>query len=322
MKSYQIIRLNTSPYQATNFMASEKYHLESTGPFIYKNLNEFDQMLQTILITNTHTDLALIDKEVLNSTELIIHPNSGYEHFEKDLSLIKKIPMIIGHQIRALAVAEYSLSCLFEAVTELPNHLHWDKERKWPRKLIGESKIAIFGHGHIGKIVSNTLKAMGAQVYIIDPYINEQEHTIYKKWQEIPLKDCLAVISCMGLNSTNHKIFNEDFFANTSPELIFINGARGKLVDEKALIDHLRLNKNIRVFLDVFNQEPFGQEWLGIPQVWKTSHIAGVCKNLDQEIINFEKKVLVDFLKLDLELFKQTYRNELFENKIQQGILI
>ena len=49
-------------------------------------------------------------------------------------------------------------------------------------------------------------------------------------------------------------------------------------------------------FLDVFQNEPFGDEWIGFPQVWKTSHIAGVENQLDQKILDFEKeKILEEF---------------------------
>ena len=48
-------------------------------------------------------------------------------------------------------------------------------------------------------------------------------------------------------------------------------------------------------FLDVFEREPFDESWHHFPQVWKTSHIAGVYSGLDEAIIEFEENILKEF---------------------------
>jgi phosphoglycerate dehydrogenase-like enzyme len=75
-------------------------------------------------------------------------------------------------------------------------------------------------------------------------------------------------------------------------------------------------------FLDVFEKEPFSEEWHGFPQVWKTSHIAGCEKDLDKKMLNFERDVLEDFLSLNDMSFLKKYEKELIQNKWIKGVLV
>jgi D-3-phosphoglycerate dehydrogenase len=322
MKSYQVIRTHSSPYQATNFVNLEQEMVESIPKLSYGNLKNFDPHLKTILMTNTHTKLRELPATLLESTALIIHPNSGYDHFIEDYELCKEIPLVIGHKIRAQAVAEYSLACLFEGISQLPQHLSWDKDRKWERKLISEQKVWIFGYGHIGRIISASLTALGADVSIVDPYIHDCPHTLLHHWKDGDLKEANVVIACSGLNQTSKHMFNEDFFSNANPDLLFINGARGKLVDELALKHFLASHAKAFAFLDVFENEPFSTEWMNMPQVWKTSHIAGVSNCLDKRMLDFEQEVLHDFLEINTNFFMMKYFKELLQNKWIEGVLI
>jgi D-3-phosphoglycerate dehydrogenase / 2-oxoglutarate reductase len=316
MKSYQVIRTHTSPYHAENFVQEERSALEKIPGIHFCSFEDAHPETPTILITNTHTQLQKLPRNIIEQTQLIVHSNSGYDHFIPDYEIWKNIPVIIGHEIRAQAVAEYSLSCLFQGLLELPQHLSWNQDRKWNRELIKNQTILIYGYGHIGKIVAHTLSALGATVWVNDPFVSNCP------FSSGPLREARVVIVCASLNSSSLQVFNEDFFANTHPELIFINGARGKLVKESALREFLLGHPQAQAFLDVFEKEPFQEEWHHFPQVWKTSHIAGVHAELDLDIIHFEEKTLKDFIALNGPEFKLKYQEELLQNKWRKGELI
>jgi D-3-phosphoglycerate dehydrogenase len=282
------------------------------------DLNQVELCRDLILITNTHTQLTEIPKSTLDKTRLIIHSNSGYDNFAHDFHLISNIPLIVGHRIRAQAVAEYIINCIFRAISELPQHLAWMKRRTWNRPLIRDQKILLFGFGHIGQIVTSTLLGLGAKVQVVDPFIEGHLH----RWQDCEVSNFNIIIVCCGLNKSSHHLFNEDFFSKAHPELIFINGARGKLVKETSLKQFILSHPKAQAFLDVFEQEPFDQSWDSFPQVWKTSHIAGVYSDLDKAIIEFEEQAIMNFLKMDEASFKKFYHRELLQNKWIQGELI
>ena len=317
MKSYQVIRTHLSPYQSQDFLAREEAVITGFPSFNYQSVKNFKDQ-DTILITNTHTDLAELPGALLKNTKLIIHPNSGYDHFAKDHEIWKNIPLVIGHTIRAQAVAEYSLAALFEGLLELPQQITWHKERTWNRTLLKGTSVWIFGYGHIGKIIADTLSTLGMDVTIVDPY----KPDCLQHWKDGNISKARVIISAMSLNRDTHHLFNEELFASLSGEVLFINGARGKLVDENALRGYLLSHPGSFAFLDVFEQEPFGEEWHGFPQVWKTSHIAGVEKDLDQKILNFEEAVLMDYLNSNEPAFFKKYALELLQNKWIKGVLV
>jgi D-3-phosphoglycerate dehydrogenase len=322
MKSFQAIRVNLSPYQHPDFSRWEKNLLEELPGISYRELNSRDPDQDIVLITNTHTCLSELPQDVLVKTRLILHPNSGYDHFASDKKIWENISTVIGHEIRAQAVAEYTIGCLFQGLLDLPQHLSWNKTRRWERSLLKDQDILIVGFGHIGKIVAQTLSALEMKITLIDPYIESAPFPLFKSWREVDLKKMRATLVCSSLNSTSRKLFDEEFFSEVNEELLFINGARGPLVDEAALKNYLRLNPKAFAFLDVFEEEPFKEEWLSFPQVWKTSHIAGVYQELDQGILRFERKVLEDFLNMSEKSFTEKYRQELLQFKWIKGELI
>lgn len=317
METYQVIRTHISPYQAQDFIQTERNLLSSLKDVEYKTLEESQKNFPTILITNTHTDLKKLPPALLDQTKLIIHPNSGYDHFVADMNLWREIPVVIGHTIRAQAVAEYSLNCLFQT-QKLPKHESWDKNRLWNRSLIKNSKICIFGYGHIGKIIAKTLEALGAKVSIVDPY-QKSLFQHFDSWEIASGVNFHVVISAMSLNDSSFQIFDQKFFESLNPEVVFINGARGNLYHEEALRTFFTTHREAQCFLDVFPTEPITDNWT-LPNVWKTSHIAGVHKHLDQGILDFEFNVLKDFL--NRKDFMAHYQSELLQNKILKGMII
>ncbi len=318
MKTFTVIRTNSSPYHGKDFEQKEQMRLEKLPGLNWRKLEEEIPEEPVILITNTHTRLNQLSPWLLDNTKLIVHSNSGYDNFTEDRKLWENIPTIVGHEIRAQAVAEYYLCALFNGLSEIPQHLIWNRSRHWERPLLKDQRILLIGFGHVGKILTTTLKAIGCNVTIIDPLIEGN----FSRWEEVKLDEYKIVLLCCSLNSSTYHLCNKFFFEKAHPELLLINGARGKIIQEKALREFLLSHPRAMAYLDVFEQEPFDESWHHFPQVWKTSHIAGVYSDLDEAIIQFEEKTINDFLSLkDLE-FKLKYKMQLLQNKWIKGELI
>ena len=69
-------------------------------------------------------------------------------------------------------------------------------------------------------------------------------------------REANVFISSIPYMEQTHHIFNEAFFRALNPEGIFVNIARGKLVDEQALIAALQTRQIRGAALDVFEEEP------------------------------------------------------------------
>jgi D-3-phosphoglycerate dehydrogenase / 2-oxoglutarate reductase len=300
----KITRLSISPYQNTDFLEKEKAALSDF---------EKNGLLGEILITNTLTNISAIDPDQI---KLIIHPNSGYDNFPVDFVQKANFPIVIGNEIRAQAVCEYILFCLFKRFGEFPNQNIWDRKLR-NRFLLKEKNILIIGQGHIGKLLRTTLQGLVKKIFAVDPFVEEAA----KSLDEVPLKNCDVVILCASLNPTSYHLVNQDFLEKLPTNFTLINPARGDLINQEDLLKYLKLNPSSFAFLDVFKEEPNEMDFSANTNLFTTSHIAGVFENLDDNIIDFERRVLHDFIHRPLE-FSQIYKNSILKNRIKDNFLV
>lgn len=59
-----------------------------------------------------------------------------------------------------------------------------------------------------------------------------------------------------NLDEKTHHLMNKERLGTMKPDAVLVNAARGPVIDEAALVDHLRANPDFRVGLDVFEEEP------------------------------------------------------------------
>lgn len=312
----QVLRLNSSSYQDHEFIQLEKSTLEKLKDIEYvQSVSDLDSGFKYILITNTHTEVDKIADNILKNTVLIVHPNSGHDNITQDFVTDAKFSILRGNKIRANAVSEYVLSCIFKHFTEIKNHLIWDRYRKWDRKLISDLKILILGDGHIGSKVASCLAPLVKKLEIVDP--NLKVESINPKKSISCAQSCFekvdVLIIAADLNSSSRHLIDSEKLDQMSDDVVVINAARGEIVKQQDLERHLRLNPRSFAYLDVFSNEPFdSSDFKNLRNVNKTSHIAGIFENLNLKIIEFEKEVIEDFLA-DTEFFEKKYAKDILK---------
>tara|TARA_R110000868_G_scaffold204946_3_gene453196 strand:+ start:61441 stop:62385 length:945 start_codon:yes stop_codon:yes gene_type:complete len=299
-KQLKLFRTHLSPYQKDNFSRRERECLESRG-FVY--CDSIEQA--NVLITNTHTNLKEFDSKALESIELIIHPNSGYDNFDPNQVQQLKSPIILGNKIRAKSVSNYVLSCIHHALTPPPFSKQWQAGRKWPRKAMQDLEVQLIGFGHIGSHLNDVLSLLVKSVHLYDPYLDQHD---LKHQSDI-------IILCCSLNQENLNLIDEAFLKQCKEDLIFINPARGKLVQTNELIQWFKASPRAKAYLDVFESEPFDLALMP-DNCFCTSHIAGVDSSLDQRIIDFVEEVSLDYSSLSEHDFTAKWSNATLGNKI------
>ena len=98
---------------------------------------------------------------------------------------------------------------------------------------------------------------MGATVLGCDPYIPEVHWPQIPSvpWMDIPHQADVVLFACSHTESS-HQMVNENWL-NQCQEMIFINCARGKIIDFDAVIEALDGGHLAFLGLDVFPEEPF-----------------------------------------------------------------
>lgn len=286
--------------------------LEYRGPFV--------------LLSNTHTDFSRLHQELLKRCELLIHVNSGYDNFKVSELTQWDFPVVLGNPVRAPAVVEYTLGHLMHRLSFHVHQSHWAQGRHWQRPLLKEKRVLIIGGGTVGQKLKQVLTPLAQVVTVFDPYI---EGKTFDKEQRDNLREHLkshsVILMACGLNRDNHHMISREEFNLLAADYILINPARGALIKEQDLVESLQRKPHAYAVLDVFEEEPFKNQFEGLTNIHLTSHIAGVSSHLAKDMVTFEAKVIEDF-KSDKseskEAFEKDYQDILLQNRIIQGALI
>jgi phosphoglycerate dehydrogenase-like enzyme len=119
--------------------------------------------------------------------------------------------------------------------------------------------LGVIGAGRIGQELLRMARTFDLKLIVADPLVNDiQLAYLGARKVELPvlMREADFVVVCCLLNEKTHHLIGAKEFAQMRPEALFINVARGGIVDEPALIQALRERRIAGAALDVFEQEP------------------------------------------------------------------
>lgn len=155
-----------------------------------------------------------------------------------------------------------------------------------------DSTVGIIGYGVIGRQVGTICRAFGMRVLAADrPEVLSVEppwrlpgsgtalpdHLCEPSEIKSLLKESDYVVLCVPYTPQTHHLINAEALGVMKPTAVLINVARGKVVDELALIEVLKTGKIRGAGLDVYSEEPLPPSsplWK-LPNVIACPHIAG-----------------------------------------------
>ena len=185
------------------------------------------------------------------------------------------------------------------------------KKREWKRKLLKDQSVLILGYGHIGKYLESTLENITKKVVIVDPFKNKNP--------EIEnYNDFNIIISAFGLNESTKTFLIAPFSRKCNNDVLFLHASRGGQLDVNGLVSFLTENPKSSSYVDVFPQEPYKIESIDLPNLHCSCHVAGVYESIEENLIQFEKQVLLDYISLeqDMSFYKNTNSKTLTKEKI------
>lgn len=166
----------------------------------------------------------------------------------------------------------------------------WDKSAKGSYEVRGKT-LGIIGYGHIGTQVGIIAEALGLKVEFYDI---ENKLDFGNVRQVETLDELYAHADIITLhvpdNPTTRKMINAESFSKMKDGVIFINAARGSVVDIDALVDALKSGKVGGAAVDVYptepakNGDPFESPLTQFDNVILTPHIGGSTKEAQTNI--------------------------------------
>ncbi|KAG4080725.1 hypothetical protein HA402_013255 [Bradysia odoriphaga] len=186
-----------------------------------------------------------------------------------DVAEVKRRGIPLGHTPGVLsnAVADLAVG-LMVAASRRFTEARWIVERcDWnqdsPCWMLGQdiqgSTVGIVGLGGIGQAILKRLKGFEVGSFLYTGHSAKRNDDAlgakFVKFDEL-LEKSDFVIVCCPLNNETKEMFNAEAFGKMKPTSIFINVARGGIVQQEALIDALANNKIYAAGLDVMSPEP------------------------------------------------------------------
>ncbi len=150
---------------------------------------------------------------------------------------------------------------------------------------LSSKTVGIIGLGNIGKKLSFLLSNFGTKIYSYDPYVDENTMAKCKAKKISKLEDLLSISDIVTLKSRltpeTKNMADLNFFRKMREDALFINTARGGLVNYKDLYYALKNNLIKHAAIDVYDIEPIKKNnpLLHLDNITLTPHIAGADKN-------------------------------------------
>ena len=176
------------------------------------------------------------------------------------------------------AVAEHTIALMFAAARDVARMDRDVRAGTWTpqegMQLFGKT-LGIIGLGGIGREVARMGRGLGMEVIAFNRTPQSDA--------PCPLVDIDTLLARadvvslnLVLNDETRGFLSKERIARMKPGALFVNTARGALVDETALIDALRSEHIRHAGLDVFHNEPLAADHplAQLPNVTLTAHAA------------------------------------------------
>lgn len=135
-------------------------------------------------------------------------------------------------------------------------------------------QLGLIGLGRIGRAVASRAQALGYRVVASDPARPLAGLPLVSLDELLRTSDIVSLHA--SLDPTTHHLLDDRALALVKPGALLVNTARGRLIDEAALVAALRDGRLGGAALDVLEQEPItaGNPLRGMPNVILTPHAA------------------------------------------------
>lgn len=255
-----------------------------------------------------------IDDEVLEAAgpqcKIFSNYAVGYNNIDVPAASKRKIMITNTPGVLTDASADLAIALLFAAARRLPEADAYTRQGKFkgwgPMMFLGQDitgkTLGIVGAGRIGSSVATKMaKGFGMKILYLNRSVNtelEKEIGAKKVEMETLLKESDFISVNVSLTEETKHFIGEKEFAMMKPSCVFVNTARGPVVDEIALVKAL---KNRRIFsagLDVYENEPQLAPGLAdLPNVVIPPHIASATFWTRTKMAEMAAQNLIDALE-------------------------
>ncbi|WP_252247084.1 D-2-hydroxyacid dehydrogenase [Clostridium sp. ZBS4] len=266
-----------------------------------EKLKEFDAL---VIRSATKVTADVIDKEIGGNLKLIIRAGVGIDNIDipyavKNNLSVTNTPSASSDSVAELALAHMFAVSRFVGIANVTmRNGEWNKKKYQGFELAGKT-LGIIGMGRIGQSLAKKATALGMNV-IYNTIEGKHEELSYPFVSfEEALKESDFISLHVPYDKENGSLIGKDELNLMKKSAYLINCARGKVVDEVALLEALNNEVIAGAGIDVFEEEPTKNGTLiNHPKVSVTPHIGAATKEAQTRIGDEVVSIIKDFFKL------------------------
>lgn len=170
----------------------------------------------------------------------------GFDHIDRDFLAANNIGFASAPGSNANSAAEYVVAGLLDTAQKYDIDLD-------------ERSIGIIGVGNVGSRVAAKASALGMEVVLNDPPLARQtQDDKYRPLEQLFDCDFITIHTPLTLEGTDktYHLADNNFFDSLKERCVFINAARGAVVETEALTRAILSGRLRGVVLDVWENEP------------------------------------------------------------------
>ncbi|MFW7267930.1 D-2-hydroxyacid dehydrogenase [Gluconacetobacter sp. Hr-1-5] len=233
--------------------------------------------------------------------KLVQSVSAGVDHYDHALFRERGVHLCSAQGANANAVSDHALGLLlslsrrlYEARDDQKN-AYWRPTSSNPKDRLQEldsKTVLIVGFGGIGARVARLCAAFGMNVIAMRRSVPETQpegvRVISNRDFLATLPQADVVILTCPLTPETFGLMGADAFAAMRPDAVLINVARGKVVDEGAMIAALQSGQIAGAALDTFVEEPLpaASPLWSMDNVVVTPHAAGETQFYERNVVD------------------------------------
>ncbi len=227
-----------------------------------------------------------VDAEALaraDGLKVVGRAGVGLDNIDVEAATERGVLVMNTPGANATATAEHTWALLLALCRQVPaadasvRRGEWERKRFVGFQLAGKT-LGVIGLGRVGRLVATRGRGFGMQVIGCDPYLSADMATEI----DVELADLERVLAeadvltlHVPLTDETRGLIGADALERMKPGALFVNAARGGLVDEGAVADALADGRLAGCAFDVYADEPpAGSPLLAAPNVVLTPHLA------------------------------------------------
>jgi len=203
--------------------------------------------------------------------QVIGRAGSGLDNIDLDAAVRHSVLVVNAPRGSAIAVAEQTFAMLLALARHIPaanssiKAGRWNKSRLLGIELHGKV-LGIIGLGRVGKEVARMAQGLSMRVIACDPFVSAKQGqqvgvTLHCKEEVLQRADFVTLHATLANDeSGTRRLLGARELRLFKPGAYLVNCARGSLIDEEALLAALTEGRLAGVALDVFSQEPIGDD--------------------------------------------------------------